>query len=50
MTTIGTTPEAAPSTTATISTAVEASAAKVSTVPETPGVHEDTRNPEGRAA
>ena len=57
MTTIGTTPTAAPSTTATISTGVVARAAKVSavpargsTVPETPGVHEDTRNPEGRAA
>ena len=50
LTTTGTTPTAAPSTTATISIGVVESAAAGSTVPETPGLHEDMRNPEGRAA
>ena len=50
MITIGTTPTAAPSTTATISIGAVESAAAGPTVPETTALHEDTRNPEGRAA
>ena len=50
MITTGTTPAAPPFTTGAVSIGEVARAAKASTVPETPGVHEDTRNPEGRAA